>query len=253
MKSIKIATFLIAASFSMVGVVSAEVMTIELKKGRSELVDVLELNGDKIKVKWLKDGRVLSFPLSRLSDDSQKEVLKKIKKSTSSYPPVEAEVSVGKRRKSGSSSYMTSMTITSKVTVTNEDRNVTCPPCKCNIIFVGQSQRNTSKYVVLSNQAFTIEPTNRGALFESEPFVTTYDSDNRGVGNSGGYKYVGYLVVVADKKKHVLFSKTIYPALKKAIAKDSQLVAGMTKYETGTYMNKSMIKPKVEKFGTTRF
>lgn len=243
MKSIKIATFLIAASFTMAGAVLAEVMTIELKKGRSELVDVLELNGDKIKVKWLKDGRVLSIPLSKLSDDSQKEVLKKIKKSTSAYPPVEAEVSVGKRRKS---SYNTEMTVTSKVTVTNRGRNVSCPPCKCNIIFIGQNTSSSSKYVVLSNQAFTIKPTNSGALFESEPFVTSYSEYS-------GYKYVGYLVVVADKKKHVLFSKTIYPALKKAIAKDSQLVAGMTKYETGTYMNKSMIKPKEEEYNRTRF
>jgi len=246
MKSIKITAFLIVASFAMVGAALAEVMTVELKTGRSELVDVLGLSGDKIKVKSLKNGKVISFSISKLSDESQKKVLKKIKRSPSAYPPVEVKVSIGKRRESSSSSYEKSVSITSKLTVTNEDRTVECPPCKCNMIFIGQSDRYKDKYVVLSNQSFTIVPTNRGAVFASEPFVTTYSEYS-------GYKYVGYLVVVADKKKHVIYTKTIYPALKKALAKDPLLVSKMVGYKRGTYLNKSMTSSESELYDRTRF
>jgi len=245
MKTIQITSSILLTLWALAGMGMAEVMTIELKQGRTEMVDVLGLEGDKVKVKWLKDGRTLSFPLSKLSAESQKDVLKKIKNSTSSYPPVEAVVSIGKRRTSESSSYMKTMSVTSKVTVTNEDHKVTCPPCKCNMLFIGQSQRYTDRYVVLSNQAFEIKPTDRGAVFESEPFVTSYDSDNRGAGNSGGYKYVGYLVIIADKKTQVIYSKTIYPALRKAISVNADLVAKMREYETGTYMDKSMKVRKI--------
>ena len=235
----------------MAGAGLAEVMTIELKEGRSELVDVLGRDGDKVKVKWLKDGRILSFSMDKLSDESRKEVLKKLKNSTSSYPPLDAEVSIGKRRKGDSDSYyMKSMTITGKITVTNENQNVTCPPCKSHIVFLGQSQRDTAKFVVLSNQAFDIVPTDRGAVFESEPFVTTYDSDNRGKGNMGGYKYVGYLLIVSDNKKRVLLSKTIYPALKKAMATNTELVQKFRSYKTGSYLNKSMVKTDLVRTST---
>ena len=246
MKNIKCASCLIIWSLMMVAIGRAEIMTIELNNGRSEMVDVLGVSGDSVKVKWLKDDRVLSFPLSKLSAESKKEVLAKIKKSTSSYPPVEAEVDIGKRRKSSSSSYSKSMSITAKVTVTNEDRRVECPPCKCNMIFIGQSVLDKDQYVVLSNQPFTITPTDKGAVFESEPFVTTYSEYS-------GYKYVGSLIVVSDKKKHILFSKTLYPALKKAIGKNAQLVAKMTKYKTSTYLNKSMSKMEMPSYDDTRF
>ena len=249
MKTIKIASCLITISLAMVGAGLAEVMTIELKQGRSELVDVLGRDGDKVKVKWLKDGRILSVALDKLSDESRKEVLKKLKKSPSSYPRLDVEVSIGKRRKSKSSSYSKSVEITSKIIVTNVEQNVTCPPCQSNIIFIGQKLSDSSAYVVLSNQSFEIVPTNKGAVFESEPFVTTYYNDS----DSSGYKYVGYLVVIADNKNHVIFSKTIHTALKKAISVNSKLIAQMRKYETATYMDKFMKERKNPGYRPTRF
>jgi len=240
MKLNQIAT-LMALSILMMASCMAEVITIEDSKGRSMMVDLLAGNDQSVKIKRLKDGKVFSMPFSSLSAKSQKEIKKKLKTLKPEYPPLEVDVVMGKRRKKENDSYyMKAMTITAKVTVTNKDRKMPCPPCHGNIIFVGESQKYKDRFLILSSQTFELVPTDRGTEFVSESFVTTYDSDNKGSGNIGGYKYEGYLLVVSDDEGRVLLTKTLFPAIKKAMATQANFVSKFSKYPVGTYLSKSM-------------
>lgn len=222
----------------------AEILTISDKKGRSMVVELVSRQGNKIVVKRLKDNKTFTIDPLTLSEESQKEIKEKSKKIKEAYPPIEAKVVINKRRKHAHRSYyMKKMTISSKITLTNKNSKIISPNCQCNIIFIGQSQRDTDRFVVLSNESFKLTPTHKGTDFKSTPTVTSYDSDNRGYGNIGGYKYVGYLLVVSDRdRKSVVLTKTMYSTIKKAMEANGALANNMRNYKEGTYLDKSMTK-----------
>ena len=76
------------------------------------------------------------------------------------------------------------------------------PPCRRSAgrsSSSGRTAARRSSIEVLSTQDVeaSIKP---GETFvkEMESFVTSYDSDNKGVGNVGGSQYVGYLLVLLE-------------------------------------------------------
>jgi len=215
------------------------------------IVELISRQGDKIEIKRLKDGKTFMISPDVLDAASQALIKEKIKTIKVVYPPLEADVVISKRRKKDNGSYyMTEMTTSAKVTVTNEDKQRTSPPCSCNIIFVGQSQQNTDRFKVLSNQAFDLTPTPKGSSFSSDSFDTQYDSDNKGNGNLGGYKYVGYLLIVAEKDESVILTKTLYSYIKKALNANTSFAATIREYDEGTILTKKMTKPSSSKTNT---
>ena len=70
----------------------------------------------------------------------------------------------------------------------------------------------------------------------------SYDSDNKGDGNIGGFKYEGYLLVVRDMEDKVLFTKTVYSKIKKALELDVSFADELSKLPTGTLLNDSLKK-----------
>jgi hypothetical protein len=209
-------------------------MTVEL---------LARLDDDSFRIKRIKDGKIFTIRSGCLCSESKKLLLEKAKDLKLLYPELEIKVSISKRRKKeGGSYYMKSMTISGRVTLINKDLNVPSPPCYCNIIFFGESQKYEDSYKIISNQAFKLEPTPKGASFGSEPFITSYDSDNKGRGNLGGYKYVGYLIIIADENGKVLQTKTLFPPLKKIIEMNVSIISKIKGYSEGTSLNKSMKK-----------
>ena len=230
-------------SLCLLPVTSAEVMSVESKNGKTMVVSLVSRQGEKIVIKRVKDGKEFTISPDSLSEKSKKMVLSKMKTLKVAYPPLEAAVTIGKRRKpDNGSSYMKEMTITSKVTLSNQDRKVPCPACTMNIIFIGQDQRDTDKLEVLSNQKFKVTPTPEGSLIVGAPFITSYDSDNKGDGNIGGYKYVGYLVVVSSSDNKVIYTKTTSPLVKKALEMNVSAAASIKSYPKSTRLDKNMKK-----------
>jgi len=226
----QLATF-VALSLLMMASCMAEVITIEDSKGRSMLVDLLAGNDKSVKIKRLKDGKVFSMPFSSLSEKSKKEIKKKLKTLKPEYPPLEADVVIGKRSTAKSRGYYSSYkTITAKITVTNKSREIPCPPCHCKIIFVGEGSKD--RFSLLINESFELVPIDRGTTFEIEPFITSY------------YKYKGYLLVVSDDEGRILLTKTLLPEIKKAIARQANFVSKFIEYPERTYLSKSMLQMK---------
>lgn len=197
--------------------------------------------GDKVMIKRVKDGKKFTISLDSLSQKSKDEVVAMLAELKNSYPPIESSVVIGKRRKhENGSSYMKKMVITGKITLTNKDRNHICPPCKASLVFIGQDQKDEDRFKVLSNQQLDITPTPKGASVETTAFVTSYDSDNKGAGNIGGFKYVGYLLVVFDQEGKILFTKTLYSKLREAMKHDVTFAKNMTTYKEELILNEAM-------------
>lgn len=238
----------ICLSLTFVPAVVGEVMTIKSKNGDELIVTLLAKQGDKILIRRAKDKKEFAISPDSLSEESKKKILAKLESLDVSYPPLDSVISVSKRRRHDNDShYMKAMTISAKVTVTNEDHKIPCPTCKANIIFLGQDQKYTKKFMVLSNQQVDITPTEHGYTFTSEPFITKYDSDNKGEGNIGGYKYVGYLLVVSSEDGKVLHTKTVYPRIKKALEMSATKASEMKALTGRTILNEEMNKPESKK------
>lgn len=211
-------------------------------------VTLVSRQGDKVVIRRATDGKEFTISPDSLSDQSKALVTNKMKNLDLAYPPLNCDVTIGKRRKYDKGSYyMKQMEITAKITLTNEDYKIPCPPCTMNVIFVGQDQRDTDTFMVLSNQEFKVTPTEDDLVKETEPFVTRYDSDNKGEGNIGGFKYVGYLVVVTGAKNQIVHTKTIYTALKNAMEVDATYATKLKTYPANTRLNKDMCKPQTMK------
>lgn len=231
--------FLLAAS-----ALQAEVMTITSKNGKQMIVSLVSRQGEKVVIRRTSDNKEFAIDPSSLSKESETLVLDKMKALPVAIPPIESEISIGKRRKKdGNSDYMKQMEITSKITLTNKDYKIPCPDCTANIIFIGQDQKNTKEFKVLSNQQFTIKPTPKGAVQNTAPFNTRYDSDNKGEGNIGGHKYVGYLLVITGPDNEIVYTKTIYSNLRKALETDVSAAATIKTYPANTILGPDMKKP----------
>lgn len=65
---------------------------------------------------------------------------------------------------------------------------------------IGQNTSTPALFSVLSSQSFetTMKPVETFTK-ETEAFFTSYDSDNKGSGNVGGYQYFGYILALANK------------------------------------------------------
>jgi hypothetical protein len=199
--------------------------------------------GDKVVIRRVDNGKEYTISPDSLSEGSQKLIQDQAKNLKAVYPPLEADVVIGTRRKpSNGSSYMRNMEVSAKVTLTNTKVNVDCPPCTGTLLFVGQDQSFDKDFKILSSQKFEMKPTKEGTLFLAESFSTIYDSDNKGEGNLGGFKYEGYLLVVRDQDGTVILTKTVYSKMKNALENDVSLVEVLCKLPTGTQLNESMKK-----------
>ena len=240
----KIIIFILIFSFCHLIDLQAKIITIESIKGKAMTVELVAVQERNITIKRTKDNREFTIATDSLSPQSQRLIAKEATALKERYPPLDADVSVSKRRKADNDSYyMKKMVITSKITLTNKNHKIPCPPCKINMIFIGQDQRNPDIFSLLSNQQFKVTPTPKGTQTQTSPFETSYDSDNKGEGNIGGYKYVGYLLIVSDKNNKVIYTKTLYSKIKKALDLDISITNKLKLYAPGTKLNQLMAKP----------
>ncbi len=235
-------------SFFWLSSLQAEVISVTSKSGKKMIITLLARQGEKVVMRRASDDKEFTISPDSLDEKSAKLIRSKMKNLKIALPPLDAQVVISKRRKKKANSfYMKQMEVGSKITIINEDPKIPCPPCTANMVFIGQDQEDTDQFTVLANQQFKVTPTRQGAIQNTSPFTTTYDSYNKGEGNIGGAKYVGYLLVITSPDKEIIYTKTMHSGIKKALEFDASAAAKIKKYPSGTILGPDMKKPKKAK------
>jgi hypothetical protein len=188
----------------------AEPISVKDKQGRSMDIEVISVTSDRVKFNRASDGKTFEVPLSSFDADSATRIQAKKSALGEAHPTYEINVVVDKRRKKKDGSwYMVEQTIAGKVDLKNPVMNGTAPAGKARMLYFGEEQRTGGKYSVLSTENYDFQIAG-GATHTHEvaPYVTTYDSDNKGYGNIGGLQYEGYLLLLMDEKGNVIQFQT---------------------------------------------
>lgn len=210
-------------------------------KGRSLEIELLAVNGDSVRFRRVDTGKEYTVAMDAFDTPSRKKIRSEAVDLPPEVPPLDVDVVVGKRRSKGNSYYMVTQTITCNVKLRNRSHNIPLPEMEARIFFIGQNQRTPNVYTVLSVQDFkaSLEPGGNSAT-PLEPFITSYDSDNKGQGNIGGYQYDGYLLLLLDKKDEVVFHQTTSSVIRRAVEGRPALLAKIADYPRGAYLNEKM-------------
>lgn len=188
----------------------AEPLSVKDKQGRSMDIELISVTNDRVKFNRVSDGKTFEVPLSSFDADSTTRIQAKKAALGDAHPTYEINVVVDKRRKKKDGSwYMVEQTIAGKVDLKNPVINGTAPAGKARILYFGEEQRTGGRYSVLSTEEYDFQIAG-GATHTHEvaPYVTSYDSDNKGYGNVGGLQYEGYLLLLMDAKGNVIQFQT---------------------------------------------
>lgn len=214
--------------------VSAAPITVTDVKGRAIEVDLVSLAGSSVTFRRAGNPKEFTLPLSNFADASQELIRVEAAKIPAVVPKIEPDVIIGKRRQKVDSYYMERQEITCTVKLTNPSLTTPIPMASGKILFIGEDQRTPDLLQVLSVQDVeaAIEP---GKTFvkEMEAFVTTYDSDNKGVGNVGGSQYMGYILVMTDAAENVVVNQSVTGSFKLAIEARPAILKELLKYTKG--------------------
>ena len=206
-------------------------VTIKDTAGRSLEVTLVSFTASTLKCKKSGSSRLLEIPLDKLDEASValiKETLEAAQSYAAKNPPLDVDVSINKRRKGSSGSwYMKQMEITAKVKLKNKNLNIVANTFTGRMLMVGQDQRNPDIYEVLQNEEFKINPSHKGQEHLTKTVRISYDSDNKGIGNIGGSKYYGYILIIASEDGQLLTSKTTLNKIKDRIT--TQYIDSLTK------------------------
>ena len=210
-------------------------------KGRALEIELISANAKTVNFRRKDNSKEFTVALDQFDAESQAEIRKQAAALPPVLPVIEADVVVGKRRDKGQSYYMMKQEISCTVKLHNVSQDIELPKLTGKVIFIGRNTRNPDDYTVLSAQEFPVELKIGGdSSTELKPFVTEYDSDNKGVGNVGGYQYSGYLLVFINDKKEVVFDQTTDADIRKAVTGKPKLLAAMAKYTKGAYLDNKM-------------
>jgi hypothetical protein len=172
--------------------------------------ELISVTNDRVKFNRVSDGKTFEVPLSSFDAASTATIQAKKSALGDAHPTYGIDVVVDKRRKKkGDSYYMVEQTIAGKVNLKNPAMNSPAPAGKARVLYIGEEQRTGGRYSILSTEEYDFQIAG-GATHTHEvaPFVTSYDSDNKGYGNIGGLQYEGYLILLMDEKGNVIQFQT---------------------------------------------
>lgn len=133
---------------------------------------------------------------------------------------------------------MVKSSISATIVARNEDLDVDASECNGWIFLIGQDQANTDQLGILLNQKFNITPGHRDTEFISRKVNTSYDSDNKGSGNLGGYKYFGHVFFITSKEGSILSAKTSISRLKSSL--DDSLLNRLKKLKANSELTRDL-------------
>ncbi len=235
--------FLLVAMIGMSALVQARpAMSVHDKSGRALDIELVSVNGKTVRFRRADTAKEFTVALDQFDADSQAKITQEAATLPAPLPPLAVDVVIGKRRKKDNSYYMVTQEITCIVKMHNNSNAIPLPKFTAKVIFIGRNQRQPDEYIVLSAQDFPVELKPNGDSANTlEPFVTTYDSDNKGQGNVGGFQYTGYLLVFVNEKNEVVFNQTTDADIRKAIIAKPALTSTMADYVKDTRLDEKMI------------
>lgn len=208
-------------------------------KGRSITIELTSLANNSVTFRRQGDPKEFTLPVANFDQASQELIRKRAALIPAAMPKIQPEVTLDKRRTDvAGSSYMVKQAITGTIKLTNPSATASVPAATGKIIFLGQNTRTPGLFKILSSQCFevTLKP---GGTFikEVDPFSTSYDSDNKGSGNSGGYQYFGYFFALIDASDKVILDLTTTGSFRVALVNKPELVKKVVALPKGTMLN----------------
>lgn len=217
-------------------------MTVTDQKGRSIEIELVALTDDSVTFRRQGNPKDFILPVSNFDQASQDKIRKQAAQLPAVMPKIQPDVVIGKRRRDAEGSYyMVKQEITCTVKLTNSSTTAKVPTINGKIVFIGQSTRTPDLLSVLSSQSFeaAIDP---GETFtkEIDSFFTSYDSDNKGSGNVGGYQYFGYVLVMTDAAGNPVLDQTATGSFRLAIAAKPALLNDVVKLAKGALLTEKL-------------
>jgi len=221
----------------------AEPISVKDKQGRAMEIELISISNDRVKFTRVSDSKTFEVPLSSFDADSTARIQAKKSALGEAHPTYEIDVVVDKRRKKkGDSYYMVEQTIAAKVSIKNPAANAPAPAGKARMLYFGEEQRTGGKYSVLSTEDYDFQLAG-GATHTREiaPYVTTYDSDNKGYGNIGGQQYESYLLLIMDEKGNVIQFRTTSGRLNQLLTEKPELKAKFKTLKAKTQLDDKFV------------
>ena len=214
-------------------------MTVTDLKGRSIAIELISLADNSVTFRRQGESKEFTLPVSNFDQSSQDLIRKQAAQLPAVMPRIQPDVVIGKRRQDAAGSYyMVKQEITGTVKLTNLSTSVSVPNVTGKIVFIGQETSTPGIFTVLSSQSFQaiIKP---GETFtkETETFFTSYDSDNKGSGNVGGYQYFGYVFALMDDAGKVILDLTTTGSFRLALANKPNLITQVVNLPKGTRLS----------------
>ena len=216
-------------------------ITVTDDKGRSIEIELVSVADSSVTFRRQGNPKEFTLPISQFAGASQEIIRKQGSQIPAATPKIESDVVIGKRRQKNDSYYMVKQEITCTVKLTNTSMTARVPAVNGKLVFIGQNQRTPELLYILSSQ--NIEATmNPGETVtkELESFFTTYDSDNKGYGNVGGYQYFGYILVLVDEGGNVVLDQTATSSLRQALANKPAIRKEIIKYAKGKLLTERL-------------
>lgn len=221
-----------------------DLLTVADQKGRSLIIQLVSLSGESVTFRRQGEDKEYKLPISQFDQGSQDRIRKQAEEMAATgagKPPAAADykiqpgIVIGKRRRDkGDSYYMENQEITSTVKLANLSTTVRADGLSASIIYFGRNTRSPNVYNVLSTQKFEASVDASGSFSkEMGSFTTSYDSDNKGAGNVGGYQYYGYVFALFDSTGKLILTETTTGSFRMALASNKELLDAVLKYPKG--------------------
>ncbi|RYD35068.1 MAG: hypothetical protein EOP87_08005 [Verrucomicrobiaceae bacterium] len=220
-------------------------------KGRSIEIDIVSLAGDNVTFRRPGSPKEFTLAVTQFDDASQDLIRKQAAALPAAPPKLSVDVVIGKRRTDKADSYyMKTQEVTCTVRLTNLSNTNEVPSLKGKIVFIGQNTRTPSNFTVLSTQSFEASmKTGESVTRSTENFRTSYDSDNKGAGNVGGYQYYGYILALSDEAGNIVFNQTTTGSFRKALESKADLLKRVIDYPKGAALTDKLEPPPGSRLG----
>lgn len=210
--------------------------------GKPLVIELLAVEGENVVFATTGDkAKEHTLAIAKFDTDSQAKIREEGKALPPRLPKLDIEVVVSKRREK-EGYYMVRQEVSAKVKLRNLSARIPFPATKGTITYFGRNRKNPDNYRVMSKRPFNVEALvpNKGTETDVLGFKTSFDSDNKGYGNVGGYEYDSYLLILTDAEGNILANKTSDAGVRAAIEKDASKAKQLADLTEGTVVDKNL-------------
>jgi hypothetical protein len=235
------------ATLSVLPAIAGPTLEVRNTEGKPLKIELVAIEGDSVTfIAAGKEAKEHTLPIGKFDASSQEKIREEGQGLPARLPKIDIEVVISnKRDKQGY--YMVNQTVSSKVKIRNLSTRINYPASKGYVVYFGQNRRNDGFFKVMANHNFEFSvPANKTFETDVLGFKTSYDSDNKGYGNIGGYQYESYVLVLTDPEGKVIGTKSTDGSLRSAIEKDLSKAKRLIDLKPDELLNKDLETMKNE-------